>query len=324
MPESKRSPAPRRKCSHPALDPVVRKLMIDQLTVEIVGAFVAEGIETLVLKGPVLAEWLYAGEIRTYVDSDLMVAPKNWARAAQLLEQRQFRSWVLAPLSVDPGGTKFQRGDDDVDLHRTIPGLFGDPDAIWTSVYARADLCLIGGAQLHVPDRDTLLLHVALHAGHHANLEECKPFEDLRRAIAHADEQQWQHALALARAYDGVPAFATGLRVLPEGRDLVRRLGIKEIQTFRFALRREDDAIAEELSALFRPGIGARQKLATVLSELFPQPPYMRNWSSLARRGTLGLTAAYAWRLVWTMGQVPPAIVTLWRVRRKMGGREDA
>jgi hypothetical protein len=31
----------------------------------------AEGIETLVLKGPVLAEWLYSGEIGTHSESDL-------------------------------------------------------------------------------------------------------------------------------------------------------------------------------------------------------------------------------------------------------------
>src|ERR1700743_478622 len=124
------------KDGHPALEPVVRKLMIDRLTAEIASAFAAEEIETLVLKGPALAAWLYLDEIRIYGDSDLMVAPKNRARAVSLLEERHFRTWVLAPLSVDPGGTKFQRGDDDVDLHCAIPGLFGDPEAIWTSIFA--------------------------------------------------------------------------------------------------------------------------------------------------------------------------------------------
>jgi hypothetical protein len=37
---------------------------IDALTAEVAGAFDREGIETLVLKGPVLARWLYPGEVR--------------------------------------------------------------------------------------------------------------------------------------------------------------------------------------------------------------------------------------------------------------------
>jgi hypothetical protein len=37
-----------------------------------------------------------------------------------------------------------------------------------------------------VPDRDTVLLYVVLHAAHHANLVDGKPLEDLRRALAFA------------------------------------------------------------------------------------------------------------------------------------------
>jgi hypothetical protein len=310
------------------LDPgfhlVVRKLLIDRLTVEIAGAFQTEGIETLVLKGPALAEWLYPGEVRTYCDSDLMVAPENRPLAVSVLERLGFRSWVLSPLSVDPGGTAFQRGHDMVDLHCVLPGLDGDPGMIWASFLASSERQVIGAAELRVPDRATLLLHVCLHAAHHANFVECKPFEDLRRAFACTETQQWMQALELAHAYEGMTAFAVGLRLLPEGRDLAKRLGLAEVSSFRYRLRREDNAIAEEISALLLTKVGVRQKLATVLGELFPQPEYMRGWSPMARRGRLGLAAAYLWRPLWAVEQVPGAIRTLWRVRQKTGREPDA
>jgi hypothetical protein len=296
----------------------VRKLEIDSLTVEVVSIFGAEGIETLVLKGPVLADWLYQGELRIYCDSDIMVAPENRACAESLLEDMGFRSWALTPLSVDPGGTDFRLGDKSVDLHSTIPGLFESPESIWADISARSERLHVGGIELSVPDRDTLLLHVVLHAGHHANMAECQAFEDLRRAIACVCEQQWQRALDLARTYDGVSTFAAGLRTVPDGRELAVGLGVDNMLTRRFCLRSANDVIAEEITALFTSSIGIKQKLATVAGELFPRPTYMRNWSPVARRGGIGLVAAYIWRPLWALGQIPRALGTLWRVRRRM------
>jgi len=45
---------------------LARNFAVDALTAEVVGAFDREEIETLVLKGPVLARWLYPGEVRPY------------------------------------------------------------------------------------------------------------------------------------------------------------------------------------------------------------------------------------------------------------------
>jgi hypothetical protein len=302
----------------PRLLPVVRKLEMDSLTAEVVSVFQAEGIETLVLKGPVLADWLYPGEVRIYCDSDIMVAPKNRARAESLLEEMGFRSWALRPLSVDPGGTDFRLGDKSVDLHSTIPGLFESPEAIWANISARSERLHVGGIELSVPDRDTVLLHVVIHAGHHANMAACRAFEDLGRAIGCACEEEWLRALELARTYDGVAAFAAGLQTVPDGRELAVGLGVDNVLTHRFCLRSENDVIAEEITALFTSSMGIGQKLAAVVGELFPRPAYMRYWSSLARRGGMGLAAAYIWRPLWALGQIPRAIGTLWRVHRTM------
>jgi hypothetical protein len=159
-------------------------------------------------------------------------------------------------------------------------------------------------------------LHVVLHAAHHANLVDGKPLEDLRRAIAAVEETEWSSALELARAYQGVPAFAAGMRLLPEGADLARRLGLGEVRSLQHEIRREDNVIVEELYALLSANAGIKQKLVTAASDFFPRPDYMRWWSPLARRGKLGLAGAYLWRTIWIIGQAPGAIHTLWHIQR--------
>jgi hypothetical protein len=300
-----------------------RNFAVDVLTAEVADAFGREGIETLVLKGPVLAKWLYPAEVRAYGDSDLMVAPENRARAVGVLERLGFMEhmpWLPAPLSLDIGRTAFNRRDGGmVDLHWQLPGLDGDPDAIWNRLAASADRQVIGGVELSVPDRDTVLLHVVLHAAQHANLGDSKPLEDLRRALARVEESKWSSALELARAYRGVPGFAAGLRLLPEGGDLARRLDLDEVRSLQYALRRED-VIAEQLYVLLSADAGIRWKLAIAASRIFPRPDHVRWWSPLARRGMLGLAGAYLWRAIWVIGQAPSAIHTLWRIRRAKGG----
>jgi hypothetical protein len=297
-----------------------RNFAVDAHTAEVAGAFGREGIETLVLKGPVLARWLYPGEVRPYFDTDLMVAREDWARAVGVLGRLGFvadRPWMPSPACVDGGGTPFSRGGVMVDLHCELQGLDGDPDAIWGRLAASADRLVIAGVELCVLDRDAVLLHVVLHAAQHANLlGGGKPLEDLRRALARAEEPRWWSALELARAYRGVPAFTVGLRLLPEGVDLARRLGLGEMRSIRRELRREDNVIAEELYALLSAEVGIKRKLAIAASDVFPQPNYMRWWLPLARRGKRGLAYAYLWRVIWLVCEAPRAIHTLWRVRR--------
>ena len=224
----------------------------------------------VVLKGPVLARWLYPGEVRPYVDCDLMVAPENRARAVSVLERLGFMEhlpWMPVPLSLDPGGTAFNRpGEGMVDLHCQLPGLDGDPDAIWSRLAANAKRQMIAGVELLVPDRDMVLLHVVLHAAHHANQVDGKPLEDLRRALALVEEAGWSSALELARAYRGVPAFAAGLRLLPEGEDLARRLDLGGRSSARDPARGQRD----RRGAYALGGSGASWRLRPATS--FPDP----------------------------------------------------
>ena len=78
----------------PALDPrlaaVMRKMRMDLAIAEVVEALREAGIPCILLKGPSTARWLYdPGELRTYIDIDLLVPfPRNAAGA--VLEQLGF------------------------------------------------------------------------------------------------------------------------------------------------------------------------------------------------------------------------------------------
>ena len=271
----------------------VRNLAIDRLTAEIAGKFAADGIGSLVLKGPALAAWLYTDEVRPYGDSDIMVAPEDWQRAVEVLERLSFSNFLepmAHPRMESFASTAFLRDRDraeqqNVDLHCALHGCDADLHEIWAAFSASADTQSIGGAELRVPNRTGLLLHVGLHAAHHA---EGKPIEDLRRAIDRADERDWHGAVGLARDLEGLPVFASGLRLLPEGVELARRLGIEHARSPLHELRRDGVPMAEGIDALFSPGVGMRQRIAMVVKEIFPGPSSCaggRRWRDAAVSG---------------------------------------
>jgi Uncharacterised nucleotidyltransferase len=298
----------------------VRNLAIDRLAAEVAGEFAAAGIESVVLKGPVLAAWLYPDEVRPYGDADLLVPPGRWDDAVALLVGLGFAD-RLAPMAHPRmesfNSTAFIRGsadEDNLDLHCAIHGLEAEPERIWTGFGSDTAVQVIGGAELRVPGRPALALHVALHAAHHT---EPKPLEDLRRVLAVADDGLWAQAWALARELDGEAAFASGLRRLPVGEELARRLGIDtEVRSVRHDVRHQRVPTAEGIDGLLAPGQSFRERAATVARELFPRPDFMRWWSPLARRGVLGLALSYPWRWLWLAWNAPRGLLAVRRARR--------
>jgi putative nucleotidyltransferase-like protein len=299
----------------------VRNLAIDRLAAEIAADFAAAGIESVVLKGPVLAAWLYPDEVRPYGDADLLVPPECWDDAVAVLVGLGFadRLGPMAhPRMESFASTAFIRGDrdeDNLDLHCAIHGLEADPDRIWSGFSAGSASQQIGGAELRVPGRPALALHVALHAAHHT---EPKPLEDLRRALDVADDALWAEAWELAGELDGGPAFASGLRRLPAGEELARRLGIgAEVRSGRHDVRHQRVPTAEGIDGLLAPGQGFGERARTVAGELFPRPEFMRWWSPLARRGPIGLALSYPWRWLWLAWNAPRGLLAVRRARRR-------
>jgi len=304
----------------PLVELAVHNLLIDRLTAEVAGLFAEAGIECMLIKGPVIAEWLYEDGLRGYLDSDLLVARSDWDGAVALLEHHGFSDYLgpmAHPRMESLASTAFVRGTQAVDLHCTLAGLEVAPEMIWGTLWQNADRKEVGGRVMTVPGRPAILMHLALHAAHHGHL---KPLEDLRRGIEAADVEDWRAAAMLAEELGGLAAFASGLRLVPEGRTLVRTLGVEDVGSVHFDLRASSVPTAEALNELLGPGLTVTQRAEVALRELFPKPGFMWWWTPLARRGRRGLLVSYPLRWAWLAVKVPGGLLELRRARRRRAG----
>lgn len=299
----------------------VRNLLVDRVTSEVVGLFAEAGIHCMLVKGPVIGEFLYT-EPRPYGDSDILVRRSDWNPARAILLTHGFRD-ALAPMAHPRmesfASTAFVRGSDNVDLHCTLAGLEAPPEEVWDALRESAGEQEVGGTLVSIPGRPAVLMHLALHAVHHHADE--KPLEDLRRGVADGAVADWRLAAELADRLGGTAAFASGLRRLPEGQRLAATLGIERFGSMHFELRTAGVPTAEGLHELFAPGLTLAQRVSIVFAELFPKPSFMRWSSPLARRGQRGLIASYPIRWVWLAINVPRGAIELRRARRRDASR---
>ncbi len=301
----------------------VRCLVIDQVTAEVVGALAGEGIDSLLLKGPSLAAWLYPGGGRSYVDTDLLVAPASFLPAQEVLaglgfadtergfsrHERAFHA--LTYERAGPGGLTYW-----VDLHRSLSTFRADPQKVWETLAAGTEEMVVGGRRLRILGRTALALHVALHAAQHGVVDGERPLEDLRRALGVVSPAQWGESAVLATQLGAEDAFGVGLRLLPQGRELSTALGlaVSARPAVRLAAGRRPrgaDALATVANA---PSL--REGLARAGRVLIPSRASVRRSRPVAQRGRIGLVVGYVSRLGRMAVALGPALVAWIRVRR--------
>jgi hypothetical protein len=126
----------------------------------------------------------------------------------------------------------------------------------------------------------------------------------------------WEAAATLADRLGALPAFVAGLRLAPTGEAILQSLDVSAPLTVELALRGQGDLpVALGLSRLIQTrGVAAKTRL--LARELWPTPAYMRVWSQFARRGRVGLAAAYVIRPIWLAWRLGPALLAQWRARR--------
>src|SRR4051812_17861753 len=132
-------------------------LRVDSVTAEVVRAFEAAGVPSILLKGAALREWLYDdGAVRSYGDSDLLVPWDSWETAQGVLRDLGFED-ALAPLdhprmqSVE--SHPWRRGDDaEVDLHASFFGIEAPPETAWRQLEPRTQQLTVGGHEVRVLD----------------------------------------------------------------------------------------------------------------------------------------------------------------------------
>jgi hypothetical protein len=304
------------------IDETAASLAVDRMTAEVVRALAGADIAAILLKGPAIVDQLYdPGEHRPYVDCDLLIPAAAEPAVVSVLRELGF---APAPgFGVpDPGVAnehEWHRGGDHVDLHGSLLGIGAPAESVWPTLAADAPWMLVAGQPVRVLAPGGLALLLALHAAADGPSGE-KPLEDLRRGLARLGDTAWHEAAELAQALDALPAFGAGLGLLPEGAQRLARLGVDPGYDVAIALRaRAAPPIAHSLERIRRERT-LRGKLRRIARGLAPTPTYMRRWSALAARGSVGLALAYLWRPVWLVIQIAPGL-RAWRRARRDGAR---
>jgi hypothetical protein len=283
-------------------------LALEALAVEVTTAFERSGVASILLKGPSVVRWLYpAPTDRFSVDVDLLVAPAHFARAEAVLAKLEFEPFE--PRRDDRHARSWVRSRDvlPVDLHRSMAGVGVDDESAWEVLSGVTELLEVSDATLSVLQPHGRALHLALHAAQETPDKE-QALRDLRRGLALLQLEVWRQARVLAIELDALPGLGAGLRLLPEGEALAHELQLPTYVTAEIALRA---AGAPDLSLGINRLLqmdGATTRARYVASRAFPPPAAMRAWSPFARRGRLGLAAAYVWRVPWLAMRLVPAL----------------
>ena len=112
----------------PAVRAAAARMRIDSATAEVLRAFDAEGVSSILLKGASNRQWLRdsAGADRWYADCDLLVRPEDQEAATHVLRSLGFVS-DLDPTKMPAWwrehGLSWRRDQDHeiIDIHRTLP-----------------------------------------------------------------------------------------------------------------------------------------------------------------------------------------------------------
>ena len=299
-------------------------LRVDAATAEVLRAFEAAGVQSILLKGASVTRWLSTAESpRGYLDCDLLVRPADLTAAERvlselgfhpILDEREMPTWwrehAMAWSRESDGAS--------VDPHRTLVGVGVDPDQLWLTLAMHTEALKVGkydARALTVPGR---AFHLALHAAQHGAIWS-RVLLDLDSAVSAAGEETWAAAAVLAESLQATAAFAAGLRLIPSGRVLADRLGLPADLPTDVAIRADTaPPVALGLDQLARAK-GLRARFAILWHKLVPPTTFMRHWSPQARRGRLGLVLAYLRRPFWLLARLPTGFRAWWRARRSPG-----
>ena len=275
-------------------------LALDQLAAQVVRALRVWQVDAILLKGPVLADWLYAdGSPRGYGDVDLLVAPQDVAAARE----------ARLECGLPPG-------EELIDIVDEIGGVGVHPAAAWEILWEASESATLAGETIRVLAPPARALHVALHVAWHGP-ETIKPLEDLSRALARANDATWEAARDLAVRLNAVSALSAGLAADPAGQALAERLGLPRADDIRRELGYvEGSPVALRLDDV-RRAAGPRATARAVGRAILPPRSAMVQRYPQARRGRTGLLAAHFKRAIIRLPQAPAGAVQFARAVRR-------
>ena len=298
----------------------MRTLALDWATAQVVTAMRERGVPSILLKGPALTRWLYEkGESRGYADIDLLVRDDRVDQAESVLRELDFERHGLETIAGDwprySHTWNRHDGNISVDLHRTLVGVGVEPSVLWQVLWGSTETMEVGGVDVDVLEPSARALVVALHTAKDGP-RIGKARHDLGHAVTRLPLDVWTSAAALAERLEAEGALGAGLRlVVPEGVELAERLGLSAQPPPDVAIRAAHGAppLATGMEWFFSSPAGGKTRL--VVRKLFPPVAYVQAWKPLARKGRLGLGAAYVWRPFWVAWHVLPALRAWVRTR---------
>jgi hypothetical protein len=252
-----------------------------------------------------------------YVDSDLLVAPSEYARAEHCMTRLGFRQ-LLADSDV-PGsqvaGHPWCRADGaSVDLHWTIAGVRAAPGAVWSVLSEATRTVRVGGVDVQAPSIPMCAVIVALHAAHHGRAV-YKPLEDLGRAVDRLDPGTWAAAAHLAARLGATDAFTSGLMLHPAGRRLATELSLPTHLPLELRLKAADPPPGAVTLHVLASTSGLRPRMWLVARKLVPTRRFMRVWFPRSALGGSWMVAGYFWRPAWVTLKAGPALLAWLRNR---------
>jgi Uncharacterised nucleotidyltransferase len=281
-------------------------------------ALAVSGIDHLFIKGPTVADWLYALGERPFVDVDVLVAPGDLGRTLGVLAEAGYDDTIAgtAPGEAAEHSHPLRLRDGtgvEVDVHDRFPGFGVAAADVWRMLHARRSDVVVAHVEVPAPDRSSRLLLIALHAARDGR-RSAKARADVERAVKQP-VALWRDAVDLARRLDALPALRAGLAVVPPGAGLADELGLPRDVPASWTLASESaDAPTIELARLLE--LPWRRRFAVVAREIVPTPAFMRIWSPEAARSRRALSAAYVRRLAGLARRVPRDLRAVRAARR--------
>jgi hypothetical protein len=283
----------------------VAMMALDLALAEAVRTLADRGLPCLLLKGPALAAWLYDDPAdRLYGDVDLLVDPRRFEEAEQVLFDLGYRRDPVPAASHHTVWCRGRRIEVKIELHRTIHWL-DCPDVLaWSLLRADPEEMMVAETPVRIMGVPGRLLTVVLHAAQHGRAFG-HAVADLDRSLALASIEDWRAAAALARALGAIEPFSGGLRLRPGGTQVADRLGLPHPSSPELMLSLETPPATAFGFARLAAATGLRSALRVLLDEFVPSPDFVRAWQPMSRRGRRALLAVYLWRPAWLLWKAP-------------------
>lgn len=303
----------------------MQTLVLDAAAARAVRLLADHGVPAILLKGRVIASWLYPDACRTYRDVDLLVDPAQRELAIDVLATIGYTHLLAAASRCEYGPNETELiGPMGVciDLHHTLLGVAAAPQRCWAVLSQRTAQLVVGGRSLTVLDESARTMHLALHVAQNG-LADSKACADLDRGLAQLPFTRWQEAERIARSLDAHEAFSAGLRLSAPGREVAARLGLPPPRDVAVVLR-TSSAPAQALQIQrFVELRSLRGRLNLVARKLWPTDAYMHLHDPAARAGRFALLVARLRRMATLPAKFGAALCS-WNLARRATRRSSA